>query len=623
MAIAAGLLAASAGAGRAPVQLEVDATDAPRNLLHTHLRIPAAPGPLTLFYPKWIPGEHSPSGPVNNVTGLRFAAAGRPLDWRRDAVDMFAFHLDVPAGADAVEVWFDFFPSTEGGEYSSGQSATARLLDLSWNQLLLYPLADQPLAMPFAATLKLPEGWRFGTALPVARTSGNQVEFSTAPLETLIDSPVAAGEYLRTVDLSPGGPTPQVIHVVADSAADLAMTPEMCRHLTRLMAEANALFGAHHYRDYHFLLTLSDQVAHFGLEHHESSDDRLGEDYLTDDNSLRSGPDLLSHELTHSWNGKFRRPAGLATPDYQQPMRDELLWVYEGLTDYYGKVLGARCGLQTNDDFRETFALTAAMLEHRQGRQWRSLADTAVAAQMLYNSPGQGVNRRRSVDFYPEGDLLWLEADTLIRQRTQDRKSLDDFCRAFYGGANSAPQVRPYTYDDVVQSLTAVLPYDWNGFFQKRVYEVASQAPLGGITNGGWRLAWTNQVPDLLKIREDKRKFTDLNYSLGCSLSPEGNFGDVLPGSPADQAGLVQGMKLVAVNGRAWSAKLLRAAVAEAATNRAPVALLTENQDYYRTYSVDYHGGEQYPVLERLPTQPDLLDEITKPLTGEPKDAMK
>jgi predicted metalloprotease with PDZ domain len=613
------LLASPVRADIAPIQLAVDATDAPRNLLHSRLHIPAPRGPLTLYYPKWIPGEHMPSGPVNNMTGLKFSANGQPIEWRRDAVDMFAFHLTVPAGADAIDVSFDFIPSTEGGVYSAGGSSTARLLDLSWNQLLLYPLTAAPLTIPFQASLKLPDGWKFGSALPVAEASGNNVTFSSEPLETLVDSPVVMGEFFRTIDLTPGQPLTQVINIVADSGADLAMSPEDARHFTRLVAEANALFGAHHYRDYHFLLTLSDHVEHFGLEHHESSDDRMGENYLTDEDSLRADPDLLPHEMTHSWNGKYRRPAGLATPDYQQPMRDELLWVYEGLTDYYGKVLATRSGLETKKDFRETMALVAAMLDHRQGRQWRPLADTAVAAPLLYDSPAQGVSRRRSVDFYPEGDLIWLEADTVIRQQTHDKESLDDFCRRFHGGQSSAPKVVPYTYNDVIAALNETAPYNWNDFFQKRVYEIAGHAPLGGIENGGWRLAWTNEVPALLKIREDQRKSTDMNYSLGFSLSPEGAIGDVLPGSPADQAGIVQGTKLVAVNGRAWSVKLLRAAVTDAATNTAPIQLLTENEDYYQTYTVDYHGGEKYPVLERNPSTPDLLDEIVKPLTPKPK----
>jgi predicted metalloprotease with PDZ domain len=475
-----------------------------------------------------------------------------------------------------------------------------------------------PLKIPFAATLRLPTAWKFGTALPVADSGTDVVTFSNATLETLIDSPVIAGEYFRTIDLAPGQKTSHVIHIVADSARDLEMTPDDIRHFSHLVTEANALFGAHHYRSYHFLLTLSDHVGHFGLEHHESSDNREGEDYLTDENTRRAFPDLLAHEMTHSWNGKYRRPSGLAISDYQEPMRDELLWVYEGLTDYYGKVLGARSGLQTNDDFRETFALTAAMLDHRNGRLWRSIADTATAAQMLYEAPGAGVSRRRSVDFYPEGDLIWLEADTIIRQQTHGTNSLDDFCKKFHGGENSGPKVLPYTYESVVRTLNEIAPYDWKDFFQKRVYEINEHAPLGGIENGGWRLAWTNDVPPVLKLREEQRKLTFLDYSLGFTLGSEGSFSDVLPGTPADKAGIVQGAKLVAVNGRVWSVKLLRDAVKTAATNSAPITLLTVNDDYYQSYVIDYHGGEKYPILERDASKPDLLDDIIKPLTPEP-----
>jgi predicted metalloprotease with PDZ domain len=603
-----------------PIKLDVDATDAPRNILHARLHIPASPGQLTLFYPKWIPGEHAPSGPINDLTGLQMSANGQPLKWQRDADDMFTFHLDVPTGADAVDVSLDFLLSS-GGSFSSGVSSTAKLLDLSWNQILLYPQAAEPLKLPFVATLKLPEGWKFGTALPLGISTRNptgKIEFLPASLETLIDSPVIAGEFFRTIDLSPGKQPPHFLHIVADSATALEMSPEDIRHFSQLVTEANALFGAHHYRGYHFLLTLSDHVSHFGLEHHESSDDRLGEDFLTDESVRKSSADLLPHEMVHSWNGKYRRPAGLATPDYQQPMRDELLWDYEGLTDYLGKVLAARSGLMTNEDFRETFALTAASLDHRSGRAWRSLADTTVAAQLLYDSPGTGVNRRRSTDFYPEGDLIWLEADTIIRQQTHGKKSLDDFCKKFYGGESSAPKVIPYTYDDVVAALNDIAPYDWKAFFQKRIYEIAPRAPLGGIENGGWRLVYTNEVPALLKTREGQRKYTDLSYSLGLVLGADGGIRDVLPGTPADAAGVGTEMKLVAVNGRAWSPDILRTAVKSATTNRAPVELLLVNNDYYKTYALDYHGGEKYPVLERDPAKPDLLDAIMKPLTPEP-----
>ncbi len=618
------LIALPAWAENPAVNLAVDATDAPSGLLHARLHIPASPGPLTLFYPKWIPGEHSPSGPVNNVTGLQISANGARVDWQRDAEDMFEFHLVVPAGADAVDVAFDFLLVADGGVYSAGGSSSAHLLVLSWNQLLLYPKTDAPLKLSFAATLTLPAGWNFGTALPIGistRSKTGEIVFAPAPLETLIDSPVLAGEFLRTVALTPEEKVQHFIHIAADNAADFDKLPpeeEQFPRVTKLVREENALFGAHHYRDYHFLLTASDGVAHFGLEHHESSDDRVGADYLTDADARTLDADLLPHEMFHSWNGKFRRPAGLATPDYQQPMRDELLWVYEGLTDYYGKVLAARSGLQTNDNFREEIALNAAMLDHRSGRQWRSLADTTVAAQLLYDSPGNGANRRRSVDFYPEGDLIWLEADTIIRRQTQDKKSLDDFCRKFHGGESSAPRVLPYTFDDVVGTLNSIAPFDWKGFFQKRVYEITEHAPLGGIENSGWRLAYTNAVPPLLKIREGQRKYTDVNYSLGFTGASEGGIGDVRPGSAADAAGIIQGMKLIAVNNRSWSEKILRAAVKAAVTNRAAVDLLVKRDDYYQTCKVDYHGGEKYPVLERDAAKPDLLDEILQPLTPEP-----
>jgi predicted metalloprotease with PDZ domain len=607
-------LAVPAFAEMTPVKLDVDATDAPHGILHARLHIPASPGPLTLFYPKWIPGDHSPSGPINDLTGLQISANGQRVDWRRDADDMFTFHLDVPADADAVDVSLDLI-------LAPGGSATARLLDLNWNQVLLYPQVAKPLQLPFVATLKLPDGWKFGTALPVGietRNPGNQITFLPAPLETLIDSPVIAGEFFRTVDLTPGENPPHFLHIVADSEAALDIKPEEARDFAHLVKEENAFFGAHHYRDYHFLLTLSDHVAHFGLEHHESSDDRVGEDFLTDADALAFNADLLPHEMVHSWNGKFRRPAGLTTPDYQQPMEDELLWVYEGLTDYLGKMLSVRSGLQTNANFRDLFALTAAMLDHRSGREWRSLADTAVAAQLLYGSPGIGVNRRRSVDFYPEGDLIWLEVDTLIRQQTHGQKSLADFCRQFHGGESGSPKVVPYNYDDVVNGLNAVAPYDWKSFFQKRIYDIAPRAPVGGIENGGWRLAYTNEVTPFLKIREAQRKLTDVSYSLGFTVGAEGNIGDVLPATPADRAGIVPDMKLIAVNGRGWNAKLLRDAVKTAATNSAPIELLVERDDYYQTCKLDYHGGEKYPVLERDATKPDLLDEILQPLTPAP-----
>jgi predicted metalloprotease with PDZ domain len=595
--------------------LQVDATDAPRNILRARLRISAQPGPLTLVYPKWIPGEHGPTGPITDLAGLKMIAAGHAVEWQRDADDMFAFHLEVPAGADAVEVELDFLLPPNSGEFSSGGSATAQLLDLSWNQVLLYPQGGKPGELQYAAALVLPEGWKYGTALTLAGQNGAGLRFAPVSLETLVDSPVIAGAYFRSIDLSPKAGPAHELDIVADSAAALEIKPEDSRHFAHLVTETGALFGARHYRSYHFLLTLSEYVAHFGLEHHESSDNREGEKYLTDEEDRMSGAFLLCHEMVHSWNGKYRRPAGLATADFQQPMKTELLWVYEGLTDYLGILLAARSGLWTNENFREYIALEAAALDRTPGRNWRPLADTAVAAQLLYKSRPEGESWRRGTDFYGEGDLIWLEADVLIRQQTQGRRSLDDFCRKFYGGQSGPPQVVPYTQEDVVAALNEIAPYDWGEFFQKRVYAANPRAPLGGIEGGGWRLTYTNAVPALLKVRESAGKYTDMRMSLGLIVKEDGYIMDVIPGSPADKAGLGAAMKLVAVNGRRWTPEILHAAVKAAVTNTAPVELLVENEDYFKTCKLDYHGGEKYAQLEGDPAKPDVLGEILKPLT--------
>jgi len=608
------LVAAAAPAPDNPIQLDVNATDAARKVLHARLQIPVQPGKLTLVYPKWLPGFHGPIGPITDLAGLKMSAAGKPVAWRRDAEDMYAFAVEVPVGTSSLDVALDYLlPSGEHG------SATAQLVNLNWSDVLLYPKGPRAGELQFAVSLRLPEGWRFGTALAPTSQVGSITRFEPVSLETLVDSPVIAGAHFRTVDLSPGGQPPHWLHLVADSAAALELKPEDGRHFSRLVPETGALFGARHYRAYHFLLTLSDHVAHFGLEHHESSDNRQSEKFLTDADTLKLHAGLLPHEMAHSWNGKYRRPAGLATPDFQQPMQGELLWVYEGLTDYLGLILTTRCGLWTEEDFRQNLALDAASLDRQPGRTWRPLVDTAVAAQLLYDARKEGSAWRRGVDFYPEGALIWLEADVLIRQQSQGRRSLDDFCKKFCGGPSGPPRVVPYTFDDVVAALNEVAAHDWGQFFQARVYATTPRAPLGGIEGAGWRLVYSNAVPELLKIAESAQKFTDLRFSLGLTIKEGGAVQDVIPGSPADKAGVGASMKIVAVDGRRWTADLLRAAIKTARTNTALIELLVENDDYFKTCKLDYHEGEKYPRLERDATKPDLLSEILKPLTPAPQ----
>ena len=617
--LAALTLLAVAAPPAAPIELAVDLREAPRRRLHATLVLPASPGPATLVYPKWIPGEHGPTGPIADLAGLRITAGGAPVPWTRDAEDLFAFHVVVPPGATRLEVALDSIEAAPApGGYTSGASATPRLALLSWNHLLLYPQGADPRSLRVVASVTLPAGWAFGTALPVARQEGARVQFEPVSLETLVDSPVLAGLHLVRTALGPATGTPHALVVAADAPEAASVPPEFKAQLDRLVGETGALFGARHYRGYTFLLTLSDQVASFGLEHHESSDDRMGERALLDPLTRPLVGELLAHEFVHAWNGKHRRPAGLATRDFQQPMRSDLLWIYEGLTQYLGQVLAARSGLAGEQGFGEALALEAEEMTAHAGRSWRPLADTATAAAVLYEARREGTAWRRGVDFYPEGALLWLEADVLIRQRTGGARSLDDFARAFFGGTGGAPSVRPYRLDDVLAALGAVAPHDWRGFFAERVDRVRAGPPVAGLEAGGWSLAFVAEPSSREKALAVADGGTDCSASLGLWLSKESAVVDVVPGSPADRAGVPAGARLLGVNGRVLSKERLADAVAGSARG-VPVELLLQDAEVFLTARLDYQGGARHPVLRRDPSRPDLLTAIAAPrLPAEP-----
>jgi predicted metalloprotease with PDZ domain len=593
------------------VTLAVDATTAPRKIFHASLQIPASPGELTLYYPKWIPGEHAPDGPVVDLAGLKFSAGGKTLKWRRDLLDGFTLHVEVPAGTNEISAELDFLsPATFEGGFSAGSSATDKLAVISWNQVLLYPKGWKSDDINYSASLKLPEGWKFGTPLPVTSQNGNEIKFATVSLTTLVDSPVITGEFLKVVPLAQDPPTE--MDIAADSAAALDAPQEVWDHYKNLVEQAQKLFGAHHYRDYHFLYTLSDHVAHFGLEHHESDDSRVDERALVDDTPRKMSASLLPHEYVHSWNGKFRRPADLATPDYQQPMQDDLLWVYEGLTNYLGAVLTARSGLLSAEQSRDDIAITAAALDHTPGREWRNLQDTADAAPELYFSPRSWESWRRSTDFYSEDTLNWLWADVVIRQQTKGAKTLDDFCKAFHGAPSTAPFVKPYTFDDVVNTLNQVASYDWRGFWTERLTNHGPGAPLGGIEGSGWKVVYDDNPSEMMTGSASMYHFVPSALAIGLMLNDDGTISDAIERVPAAKAGIGPGMKVVAVNGRRFSPEVLREAVKDTKNSSVPLELLVENTDYYRTYKIDYHGGEKYPHLVRDDAKPDLLSEILK-----------
>lgn len=612
------LLACAALRAQNTVQLRVDATDAPRRLFHVAMTLPARPGPMTLLYPQWIPGEHGPTGPVVNLVGLKVKANGQAVAWRRDDVNMYAFHVEVPSGAAALDVTFDFISPPEGGGFTSGSSTTSELAVINWNQLILYPQGTQPDDLQYQATLQVPGSWRYGTALPIRRETGNRIEFEPASLTTLIDSPLAAGAHFRTIDLGTDRGAPHFLHLAGDSDRAVQMSPELVACYKNLVGETGALFGSRHYRDYHFLFTLSDHVAHFGLEHHESSDDRYSERTLIDPDPQKVFAFLLPHEFVHSWNGKYRRPSGLISGGhdggYDTPMKGELLWVYEGLTEYLGDVLTARSGLWTPEEFREFLAITAAALDTEYGRTWRPLEDTAVAAQTLYDAGDDYAQYRRSVDYYPEGVLIWLETDVLIRRLSQGKKSLNDFCRAFHGGPGGAPALKPYNFDDVVAALNGVQPYDWAAFLNQRLRSTAAHAPLGGMEQSGWKLTYDGARSEFWKAYEGDGKMTDLSYSVGLKVKDDGTITDVTYGGPSQKAGVAPAVKLIAVNNRQFSPAVLREAIQAAASDTQPLELLIKTGEYYEVHRVDYHGGERYPHLVRDEAAADLLSKILAPM---------
>jgi predicted metalloprotease with PDZ domain len=597
------------------IKLDVDLSDPIQRIFRVHETIPVSAGALTLYYPKWIPGEHSPSGTIDGVAGLILKSdAGQRIEWRRDLEDMFTLHVTIPAAVKTLVLEFELLSPGPGGEFGQSASVTGRIEDLEWNQVLFYPSGYAAHNITFRPSVRIPAAWGYGTSLDQESSSGGSITFAPLSLEQLVDSPLICGQYFSRIDLAPGAAVPVHLDLVADDGADLKLNDAQLQAHHNLISQAQALFGAHHYRHYDFLFTLSENTGHFGLEHSQSSDDRYYAKFFVDPDTYLAGGGLLPHEYVHSWNGKFRRPAGLATPNYNVPMRGDLLWVYEGLTEYLGDVLTARSGIWTPEQYREELAMTAANMEHRPGRSWRDLQDTADAAQLLYYTPPDWNSQLRSVDYYPEGELLWLDVDTTIREKSGGKKSLDDFARAFYGIDDGSFEVKPYEFGDLVKSLNAVQPNDWASFLRTRLDSHATGSLLDGVKHGGWSVTYDDKRSAAFKAHEKTRKFLDLRYSLGLFLGtgPDdaGRVIDVLWGSPAFTAGLAPGMMLVAVDGRKFDPDDMDEILRNAQSGKTPIEILARNYDSYSTFKVDYREGPKYPHLTRISEEKDRLGEI-------------
>jgi len=594
------------------IQLDVDATDLDRRILKVRETIPVAAGaPVTLLFPKWLPGHHSPNGPLNDFAGLVVRAGGQVVPWRRDPVEVFAFHVDPPAGTTSLEVEFQFLSPTARDQ---GRIVmTPEMLNLQWNEVLLYPAGYFTRRIAIQPSVRLPAGWKFASALDGAARAGDEVRFARTDVATLVDSPIFAGRWFRQIDLDPKGRSPVRLNIVADSPEDLEASDAQVALHRAMVVQADRLFGARHYDHYDFLLALTDRMGGIGLEHHRSSENGTTPAYFTDWSKGAPSRDLLPHEYTHSWNGKFRRPADLWTPDYDAPMRNSLLWVYEGQTQYWGQVLAARSGLWTKQQALDALAATAALYGSRPGRSWRPVEDTTNDPIINARRPIPWVSWQRSEDYYSEGQLVWLDADTLIREKSGGRRSLDDFARAFFGMDDGSWTPLTYTFDDVVAALNKVQPYDWASFLRARIVDVAPKPPLDGLARAGWKLVFTDTPTAYWSDNEARRHAIDLSYSLGLAIGGGGAIDGVVWDSPAFEAGLTLGGKIVAVNETAFAPDRLKQAVKDATTAKAPIQLLVQTGDRYHTVAIDYHQGLRYPFLERIPGTPDRLSEILAP----------
>lgn len=605
-------------AQQVPIHITADLTEAPRKIFHAEVDLPVTAGPLTLITPQWIPGTHQPMGPASNITGVVFTAGGKTLAWRRDDVNLYELHVEVPKGVTTLHAHLDCIAT---------RRLTQTMAVLEWEGLLLYP-ANTPIAsIAIQPALKVPDGWGIGTALTPAGSgpypvpaAGATTEFAATTVEQLEDSPVITGRYFHEYPLAPTIKPAHYLDIVADEAEDAEVKPAMLARFSNLVREADALYASHHYHVYHFLLTLSDIAGGMGLEHGQSSDNGIGEKGLADDGHFLPESDLLPHEFTHSWNGKYRRPAGLYQPDFATPQQGALLWVYEGMTQYLGNVLAARAGLKTQEQYRDMLALDAAELDGTAGRTWRPTEDTAVAASLLRGGNAAWANWRRGQDYYLEGQMLWLDADTLIRKETGGKKSLDDFQKIFLGkGGNTGPLIVPYTFDELVAALNQVMPHDWAGFLHERVSEIHAHVNTDGVERGGYRLVYRDE-PTASERTLDRREGPRGNklqcwYSIGLDVTGDGSVRDVRWGGPADKAKLAPGEKIMAVNGEIYSNDALRDAIRTAKGTKEPIQLIVQADRFVRIRTIDYHEGERYPVLERIDGTTDYLDAITKPLT--------
>jgi predicted metalloprotease with PDZ domain len=609
---------ATPAAPKPPIQIVADLSEAPRKLYHAEVDLPVTEGPLTLITPEWIPGNHRPTGPAEDITGVVFSIDGKAIPWRRDDENLYEFHVTIPKGVTTLHAHLDCIVTAR---------VSQKLAVLEWEKLLLYPAGIPVKDIPIQPSLKVPAGWGVGTPLqpegapgyPVP-AAGSTTKFAATTVEQLEDSPIITGEYFHEFPLAPEITPKHYIDVVSDAPEDSNLRPAVLAEVSNLVREASVEYASHHYHVYHFLLTLSDVAGGEGLEHGQSSDNGVGEKGFADDGHQLAESDLLAHEFTHSWNGKYRRPYNLYQDTFAKMQEGSLLWVYEGMTQYLGNVLAARSGLKNQEQYRDMLALSAAELDYTPGRDWRPTEDTAIAASILRGGSPVWSNWKRGQDYYQEGELLWLDADTLIRKQTNNQKSLDDFLKVFLGlGGDTGPEIVTYNREELIKDLNAVAPYDWAKFFHDRVDLINPRADVAGIEQGGYRLVYRDKPSKSERTLSGgagrRRGGLDCWYSLGLRIGGDGQIYDVRWNGPSDKAQLAPGYKILAVDGHVFSSEALQGAIKAAKGTTEPIHLIVQADTFVSPFTIDYHDGERYPALERIDGTPAYLDDITKPRT--------
>ncbi len=589
--------------------LNVDATDTEQGIFRVTQSIPVAvAGPMTLNFPKWLPGNHAARGQIEKLAGLVIRAGGKALVWKRDPVDVYAFHIDVPDGARQVDIAFKFLSATEDDQ--GRVVVSPEIINLQWQSVSLYPAGWATRQIHVSASVTLPTGWRAATALRAQPGSlaGARMTYATVDYETLVDSPVFAGKYFRAEPLGQN----VTLNIVADEAKYLAATPAQIETHKRLVDQAVKLFGSRPFDHYDLLLGLTDRIGSIGLEHHRSSENVANPEYFTE---WATGPgrrNLLAHEFSHSWVGKYRRPAGQMVADFATPLVNDLLWVYEGQDQFWGYVLGARSGLFTKVETLDALAAIAASLDIRRAREWRDLTDTTYDTIIAARRPKGWVSYQRSEDYYNEGLLIWLETDAMLRSQTGGAKGMDDFARAFFGGPEGDFRAKGFTFDEVAATLNKLSPYDWAGFLARRTAEKASGAPLGGITQGGYRLIYTEDPTPFFKDKEKRAAEQDLSFSIGFTIGKGGKINTVIWDSPAFNAGLTSAAEIIAVNGRVYSDDVITDAITAAKGGSDPIRLIVKSGNRVREIPIAWNGGLRYPRLEKIGLADTSLDQLLR-----------